>query len=246
MAERSTARSADHAAHPEYEGRHGRHRHHQYEDQYEGAHHQHGQAYRRSDPLAYPAPGYDEPGRAELYDEHDHAYPDERRGHEWYRPVDASSDHEDAYGAQLDALPEAGYAAEGYYRHDVSAGCNEYGHKESGPQPPEAEEGARPRGKHSRGRVAYSRPARRRPRWLIPIGGLALGAVLCALPFLREPGAAPEAGPPVSAATTPPSPSEEPIAFSEVPSTPPSSATPRTSSATPSATPSVTPSATPS
>ncbi|SCF02009.1 hypothetical protein GA0074695_2906 [Micromonospora viridifaciens] len=233
-------------AHPEYEGRHGRHRRQQHEDQYEqydGAYRQHRHAYRPSDPLAYPEPEYDEPDRA---------YWQERRDQDLYRPIEASSVHEDAYGAQSEryALPAAGDADEEYYPHDVSAGRNEYRHEESGPQAPEAEEYRRPRGKHSHARVAVRpRPASRRRRWLIPAGGLALGALFCTLAFMWESGQPPEGGLPVSAATTPPGPSEEPIAFPEVPATASSSAAPPSSSAMPSATPSpthsVTPSATP-
>ncbi|MFE9658206.1 hypothetical protein [Micromonospora sp. NPDC006431] len=236
--------------HQEHEGRHARHRHQQYEDQYEqydGAYRQHGHAYRPSDPLAYPEPEYDGPDRAYLYHEHDQAYREERRDHDPYRPIDASSVYEGAYGAQQEryGLPEAGYADQAYYPHDVSAGRNEHRHEESNPQDAEAEEDRRHRGKHSHGR-ARPRPASRRRRWLIPVGGLALGALLCALAFMWGSGQPPEGGLPVSAATTPPDPSEEPIAFPEVPSTSPSSAAPRSSSGTPSATPSLIPSLTPS
>ncbi|MFE9201169.1 hypothetical protein [Micromonospora sp. NPDC007230] len=232
--------------HQEREGRHARHRHRQYE-QYDGAYRQHGHAYRPSDPLDYPEPEYDEPDRAYLYHEHDQAYREERRDHDPYRPIGASSVHEGAYGAPQEryAPPEAGYTDEGYYPQDVSAGRNEYRHDESGPQDPEAEEGGRHRGKHSHGR-ARPRPASRRRRWLIPVGGLALGTLLCALAFMWGSGHPPEGGLPVSATTAPPDPSEEPIAFPEVPSTSPNSAAPRSSSGTPSATPSLIPSLTPS
>lgn len=172
--------------------------------------------------------------RRRYEDEHEQyggALGEERRGQGPYGPIDVSSVHEDAYTAQQDwcAQPEAGYAHEEYY-----------------PRAPRADPGGRrTRGKHSRERVARPRPARRRRRWLIPVGGLALGALLCVLAFTWEPGQPPEVGLPVSVAT-PPDLSEEPIAFPEMPSTPPSSAAPQSSSATPSATPSVTPSATPS
>lgn len=229
----------------EHEGRHARHRHQQYEDEYEqdvGTYprHEHEHAYRRSDPLAYPEPGYDE---------HDDAYREVRRDHEPYGSIHAGSVHEDAYAAQQEryAQPEAGYAHGEYYPHDDSTGGNEYRHEETDPQDPEADEGGRPRRKQNGELVARPRPAsRRRRRWLIPVGGLALGALLCALAFTWGSGRPPEDGLPVSAPSTPPDPSEEPITLPEIPSTPPNSATPSNSSATPSARPSVTPSATPS
>jgi hypothetical protein len=209
-----------------------------YEDQ--GRH-----ARRRA--LAYPEPAYYEPDPTHQYDEHDQAYREERRAQEPYGPTDASSVHEDAYAAQQEryAQPETGYAHEEHYPHDDSAGRNGYRHEESDAHGPDADEGGRPRRKHNQDLGARPRPASRR-RWLIPVGGLALGALLCALAFTWGSGRPPEGGLPVSAATTPSDPLEEPVTLAEIPSTSPSSATPSGSAATPSATPSVTPSATPS
>ncbi|MEH0826067.1 MULTISPECIES: hypothetical protein [unclassified Micromonospora] len=224
-------RSARQRAHPQYEDEY---------EQYDGAHSQQEHAQRRSDPLAY------------QYDEHDQAYQEERRAQEPYGPTDASSAHEDAYAAQQEryAQPETGHAHEEYYRHADSAGRNEYRHEESDAQDPNVDEGGRPRRTHHRGRRARPQPASRRRRWLIPVGGLALAALLCALTLMWGLGRPPESGLAVSTSTTPPDPFEKPVTLAEVPSTSPSSATAggssAPSSATPSAKPSATPSATPS
>jgi hypothetical protein len=236
-------------AYQEHGGRHGRHRHQQYDDQYEqydGAYRQQGHAHGRSVPSAYPEPAHGEPDRAYLYDEPARAYREERRDRDPYRPVAARSVHEDAYATQQEryAQPEPGHQQ--YHPHDDYAGDNEYRHEASGPQHPETNGGGRPRGRHHRGFDARPQPASRRRRWLIPVGGLTMMVLLCALAFLWGPGRPPEGELPVSAATTPPHPSEEPITVPEIPSTPPSSATSTSFSATPSATPSVTPSVTPS
>jgi hypothetical protein len=236
----------------EHEGRHARHRaHQQYEaeyEQYDGAYrqHEHEHAYRRPDRLAHPEPAYYEPDQNYQYDEHDRSYQEERRAQEPYGPSDAYPVHEDAYAAQQEryAQPEEDYTHE-EYPHDDYADRNEYRHEESDAQDPEADEDGQPRRKHNRELDARPRPANRRRLWLIPVGGLALGALLCALLFMWGSGRPPEGGLTVSTATTPPDAFNEPSILAEIPSTPPSSATPRNSSATPSATPSVTPSATP-
>ncbi|WP_346536721.1 hypothetical protein [Micromonospora sp. DPT] len=224
----------------EDQGRPARQRAHpQYEDayeQYDGAHPQHEHAQRRSDPLAY------------QYAEHDQAYREERWAQGPYGPTGASSAHEDAYAAQQEryAQPEAGYAHEEYYPHADSAGRSEYRHEESDAHGLDADEGGRPRRTHNRELRAGLRPASRRRRWLIPVGGLALGALLCALALMWGSGRTPESGPSVSAATTAPDPFGKPVTLGEIPSMSPSSAAPGGSSAPPSATPSARPSVTPS
>ncbi|MGC5021388.1 hypothetical protein [Micromonospora sp. DT47] len=232
----------------EHEARHAWHRvHPQYEDeygQYVAAYPAHEHAYRTSDPLAYREPAYDEPDHtylsdSYLSDEHDQAHREER----WAQaPYDhATSVHADADTAQLEryTAPKAAYAHGEYPDRD------EYHHEESDAQDAGTDEG-RPRRTHLRDGVARSRPASRRRRWLIPVGGLAVGALLCALALTWGSGRPPAGGLPISAATTPPDAFQQPTTLSQTPSTAPSSATPRRSSATPSATPSVTPSATPS
>ncbi|MGW3809963.1 hypothetical protein [Micromonospora sp. NPDC005113] len=231
------ARHARHRADPQYEGEY---------EQYDAAYPQHEHAYQPSDPLGYPEPAYDEPDHTYLSDGHDQAHREDRRAQEPYEPTDATSVHEDARGAQLEryAAPGAIYPHGKYPDHDY-AGRNGYHREESDPQDPGANEG-RPRRRHHRNVAARSLRASRRRRWLIPVGGLAVGALLCVLAFTWGPGRPPAGTLPISAATTPSDAFEQPITLSEIPSTAPTSAAPRGSSATPSATPSVTPSATPS
>ncbi|WP_328421581.1 hypothetical protein OG470_06020 [Micromonospora sp. NBC_00389] len=237
-------------AYQEHEGQHARHRTQpQYEDeaeQYDGAYAQHEHEYPSFDSPVDPEPAYYQPDQTYMYDAHDQAYREERRAQDRYGPGDASSVHEDAYGAQQEryAQSEAGYAHE-EYPHDDYASRNQYRHEEPGARNPEAPE-LRPRTKHNRDVDARPRPASRRRRWLIPVGVLALGALVCALAFMWGSGRPPEDGLPLSAATTPPYPSEQPDPLLEIPSTPPDSAAPRNASTTPSATPSETRSATPS
>jgi hypothetical protein len=237
-----------------HEARHARHRAHPQDvdgyGQYDPAYPAHGHAYRTSDPLADPEPAYDEPDRIYLSDSylsdtylsdvHDQAHREERGAHAPYEPTDATSVHADADTAQLEryGAPEAAYAHGEYPDHD-DASREESDAQDSGT------DAERPRRKHSRDGVARSRSASRRRRWLIPVGGLAVGALLCALALMWGSGRPPAGGLPISADTTPPDAFQQPITLSETPSTAPSSATPRRSSATPSATPSVTPSATP-
>ncbi|MEH0935358.1 hypothetical protein [Micromonospora psammae] len=213
--------------------------HRQYEDEYEqydGAHSAHEHAQRRPDPLFY------------QYDEHDQAYWEEHRADEPYGPTDAISVHEEAHAAQQEryAQPEDGYAHEEYYQHADSASRHEYRHEEPSAEDPDAHVGRRARRTHNRGLRARPRPAGRRRRWLVPVGGLALAALLCALTLMWVAGRPPESGLAVSTATTPPDPVEKPVSLVEMPSTSPSSATSAGSSAPPSATPSLKPSATPS
>jgi hypothetical protein len=237
-------------AYQEYEGRHARHRaRQQYEDDYEqhdGAYRQHEDAYRRSDPLAYPEPVYYEHDQTYQYDEHDQSYQEERRAQEPYGPADTSPAHGYAYAEQLERYPQPEEDhARREYPHDGYAGRNEYRHAESDAQDPKAEKNTRPGSKHSRELDAHPRPANRRRRWLIPVGGLALAALLCALAFMWGSDQPPEAGLPVPAAASPTDAYEQTSTHPE-PSAPPSSPTLPNSSATPSATPSVTPSASPS
>ncbi|MGN9807463.1 SPOR domain-containing protein [Micromonospora sp. L32] len=223
----------------EHQGRPARQRAYpQYGDEYEqcaGARSQHEHPQRRSGPLAY------------QYAEHDQAYRGECRAQEPYGPTDASSVHEDAYAAQQERYAhETGNAHEDYYPHADSACRSEYRREESDALGLEAGEGGRPRRTYNRELGAGLRPASRRRRWLIPVGALAVGALLAALALTWESGRTPESGLPVSAATTAPDPFEEPVTPGEIPSMSPSSAAPGGSSAPPSATPSARPSVTPS
>ncbi|WBB70061.1 hypothetical protein [Micromonospora sp. WMMD812] len=150
----------------------------------------------------------------------------------------------DQYDAQ-----QVGYAqSEADHAHedprDGHASRDEY-RQGAGAPDPRADEG-RPGRKHARDVPVPPPPATHRRRWLIPVGALALGALLGSLMFTWGAGRSPEGGLPVAAATIPAGPADEPITFPELSSTPPDSATPPSPSATPSATPSVTPSATPS
>ncbi len=209
-------------------------------------------AYPASDPPAFPEPAYDDPDRtylsdSYLSDEHDQAYRAERGAYVPYEPTDATSVDTDGDTAQLEryAAPEAAYAYGEYPEHD-DVGRDEYHREEPDAKDPGTEEhGLRPRRRHHR-EVARPRPASRRRRWMIPVGVLAVGALLCALVLKWGSDRPPAGGVAISTAPTPSDAFQQPIALSEPPSTPPSSTTPRRSSATPSATPSVTPSAEPS
>ncbi|MFU8854334.1 hypothetical protein ACNAW0_25615 [Micromonospora sp. SL1-18] len=206
--------------------------------------------------MAYPEPERYEPDQNYQYDEHQRAYREQRRAQEPYGPVDAGPVHEDAYTYAYAALqdtyvlPEVGYAPGEHHPHDDYPGRNEYRRAEPDAQDPEAFEDGQPRVQRNRELDARPRPVSRR-RWLIAVGGLALGMLLCALPFMMGSGAPPEGGDrsegvlPLSTVTIPPDASEEPITLPEMPSTAPSSATPGSSSATPRTRRSVTHSATP-
>ncbi|MFG2053139.1 hypothetical protein ACGFI9_03825 [Micromonospora sp. NPDC048930] len=173
---------------------------------------------------------------ADEYGQHDGAYGQwNSAAHPEPAHDERDGQHEDAYAAPREpyAQPEAAHAHDGHYPH---AGRDEY--RRPAPDAP-----GRPRRRHTRERDAHPRPPDGRRRWLIAAGGLALGALLCALAVGWWSGRPPAAGLPVSAATAPPDPSGEPVILPEAPSAPPASAAPST---TPSATPSVTPSATPS
>ncbi|MGN9774691.1 hypothetical protein ACTMS0_02740 [Micromonospora sp. H33] len=237
-------------AYQDYEGRHARHRaREQYEDdyeQYDGAYRQHEYAYRRSESLAYPEPAYYAPDQTYQYDEHDQSYQEEHRAQEPYGPADTSLAHGYAYAAQQGRYPqpEEDYARR-EYPHGGYAGRNEYRHEESDARDSKAEEKTRPQSKHSRELDVRPRPANRRRRWMIPVGGLALAALLSALAFMWGSDQPPEAGLPLPAAASPTDAYEQPSTHPE-PSAPPSSPTLPDSSATPSATSSVTPSSSPS
>ncbi|SCL27279.1 hypothetical protein GA0070624_3469 [Micromonospora rhizosphaerae] len=232
------------------EGPHARHRADQQNeeyDQYDGAYRQDEHAYRGSDPLAEPAPAGYEPDQTYRSDEHEQAPWEERQAQAPYGPIDAGPVHEDAYAALQDTyVPEVGYAArEEHYPHGDYAGRNEYRYGGSAAQEPEAVEDAPTRVLHLPELGAHPRPASRR-RWLIAVGGLALGVLVCALAFTWGSGQPPEGERPLVIATIPPEVSEEPMALPEMPSAMPSTATPRSSSATPGTAPTVTRSATPS
>ncbi|SCE94734.1 hypothetical protein GA0074695_2366 [Micromonospora viridifaciens] len=231
------------------EGRHARHRADQQDEEYEqydGAHGQDEHAYRGSDPLAEPALAGYEPDQPYQYDEHEQASW-EGRTQAPYGPIDAGPVREDAYVGLQDTylLPDVGYAQKEHFPHDDYAGPNEYRHGKSAPQDPEAVDDAPTQVLHIPELDAHPRPASRR-RWLIAVGGLALGALLCVMAFTWGSGQPPEGERPLVIATIPPEASEEPIALPEIPSATPISATPRSSPATPRTTRSVTHSATPS
>ncbi|MEU2615643.1 hypothetical protein ABZ570_29335 [Micromonospora sp. NPDC007271] len=233
----------------EHEGGHARHRaDQQYEEyeQYDGADGQDEHAYRGSDPVADPEPAGYEPDQPDRDDEHEEASW-EGRAQAPYGPIDAGPVREDAYAGLQDThlLPDVGYAQEEHFPHDDDAGPNEYRHGGSAPQDPEAVDDAATQVLHTPELDAHPRPASRR-RWLIAVGGLALGALLCALASTWGSGQPPEGERPLVIATIPPEVSEEPIALPEMPSATPTSATPRSSPATPRTTRSVTRSAMPS
>ncbi|MFU8876418.1 hypothetical protein [Micromonospora sp. SL4-19] len=237
----------------EQEGRQARHRadqqYEEYEEyeQYDGAYGQHEDAYGRSDRVDYAESAGYEPDQPYRYDEHKQASW-EGPAQAPYGPIDAGPVREDAYAALQDSyvLPEVGYAAqEEHYPHGDYPGPNEYRYGGSAPQAPEAVDDAPTQVLHTSELDAHPRPASRR-RWLIAVGGLALGVLACAMAFTWGSGQPPEGAPPLVTATIPPEASEEPIALPEIPSATPTSATPRSSPATPRTTPQVTRSATPS
>ncbi|MFE9204857.1 hypothetical protein [Micromonospora sp. NPDC007230] len=233
------------------DGRHARHRaDQQYEEyeQYDGAYRQHEYAPQGSDPVTEPTPADYEPDQPYRYDEHDQAPWQERQAQAPYGPIDAGPLHEDANAALQDTyiLPEVGYAAqEEHYPHDDHAGPNQYRYGASAAQDPEPVDDSPTQVLHIPELDARPRPTSRR-RWLVAVGGLALGALVCALAFNWGSGQPPEGERPLVVATIPPEGSEMPIALPEIPSATPTSATPRSSPATPRATRSVTRSATPS
>ncbi|WP_157744523.1 hypothetical protein [Micromonospora viridifaciens] len=198
--------------------------------------------------MADPTPAGYEPDQTYRHDEHEQAPWEERQAQAPHGPIDAGPVHEDAYAALQDSyvLPEVGYAAqEEHHPHDDYASRNEYRCGGSAPQDPEAVDDAPTQVLHIPELDAHPRPASRR-RWLIAVGGLALGVLLCALAFTWGSGQPPEGEQPLVIATIPPEASEEPVALPEMPSATPTSATPRSSPATPHTTRSVTRSATPS
>ncbi|OKI77057.1 hypothetical protein [Micromonospora sp. CB01531] len=230
------------------EGRHARHRaDQQYEEyeRYDGAYGQDEHAYRGSDPVADPEPAGYEPDQPYRSDEHVQASW-EGRAHAPYGPIDAGPVREDAHAALQDSylLPEVG-AQEEHVPHDDYAGPNEYRYGGSAPRDPEAVDDAPTQVLHIAELDAHPRGANRR-RWLIAVGGLAVGALVCALAFNWGSDQPPEGALPLVTATIPPDASEEPVALPEMPSATATSATPRSSPATPRTTRSVTRSATPS
>ncbi|OKI84581.1 hypothetical protein [Micromonospora sp. CB01531] len=230
---------------PEHEAPHARHRADQQSEGYEqhdGAYGQHEYAYRGSDPVADPAPAGSEPDQTYRGDEHEQTSWEERRAQAPYGPNDPSPVREDTHSGLQETyvVPEGGYAHEEPYPHDDYAGLNEYRYGGgSAPQYPEAIEDAPTQVLHNLELDARPRPASRR-RWLIAVGGLAVGALVCAMAFTWGSDRPPEGALPLVTATIPPDASEEPIAVPEMPTATPTSATPRSSSATPKATPKVT------
>ncbi|MFU8854349.1 hypothetical protein ACNAW0_25690 [Micromonospora sp. SL1-18] len=228
----------------EHEARHTRHRaDQQYEEyeQHDGAYGQHEYAYRGSDPVTDPAPAGYEPDQTYRGDEHGQSPWEERRAQATYGPIDAGPVREAAHSGLQETygVPEVGYAHEEHYPHDDDAGLNEHRYGGSAPQYPEAIEDVPTQMLHNLALDARPRPAGRR-RWLIAVGGLAVGALLCAMAFTWGSDRPPEGALPLVTATIPPDASEEPIAVPEMPTATPSSATPRSSSATPRTTPKVT------
>ncbi|MCW3820476.1 hypothetical protein ONA91_39200 [Micromonospora sp. DR5-3] len=236
----------------EHDARQARHRADQQSEEYEqydGAYGRDEYAYRGFDPGFDPAPAGYEPDQAYRGDGHEHASWEERRAEAPYGPIDPGPVREDAHVGLQETyvVPEVGYAHEEHYPHDDDAGLNEDRYGGSAPQHPEAAEDALTQVLHNLECDARPRPAGRR-RWLIAVGGLAAGALVCAVAFAWGSGGPPESALPVVAATIPPDASEEPIALPEMPTETPSSATPRSPSATPRTTPKATrsPSAAPS
>ncbi|MFU8873194.1 hypothetical protein [Micromonospora sp. SL4-19] len=228
----------------EREARHARHRpDQQYEEyeQYDGAYGQDEYAFRGSDRVAEPAPAGYESDQTYRYDEHEQASWEERRAEAPYGPRDAGPVREDAYVGLQDTYlpPDVGYAQEEHLPHDDYGGLNEYRYGGSAQQDPEAVDDAPTQVLHPLELGARPRPAGRR-RWLIGVGGLAVGALACAMAFTWGSGGPPEGALPLVIATVPPEASEEPVALPEMPTAPPSSATPPSSSATPKTTPKVT------
>ncbi|MEU9739728.1 hypothetical protein AB0E12_11115 [Micromonospora chersina] len=232
-----------------HEGRHARHQRDEDEyEQYDRAYNPHTDAYQQPDPLTYPEPAHYEPDQTFEYDQHDQAAGQERTDRPPYRHIEAGPVPEDAYAALQDTyvLPEMGYAHEGLHPYDDDAGPNKHRHEEPGVQDPEAVADGRPRPIRHREFDPRPRPAGRR-RWLIAVGGLALGLMLCAVTAMwAVSDQPPENEVPLSIATNPPDASEQPLTLSETPSAAPSSAAPPESSPTPGRTRSVAPSATPS
>ncbi|MFF4894307.1 RodZ family helix-turn-helix domain-containing protein [Micromonospora chersina] len=240
-----------------HEGRHARHQRDEDEyEQYDGADSPHTDAYQQPAPLIYPEPGHYEPDQTFQYDQHEQVPGQEQADRPPYRHIEAGPVRENAYGALQDTyvLPEMGYAHEGQYPYDDYASPDEHRREEPVVQDSEAVADGRPRPIHHRESDPRPRPAGRR-RWLIAVGGLALGVMLCALAVLWAVSDQPsENEVPLSTATNPPDASEQPLTLPATPSAASYSAAPpdsspapgRTRSGAPSATPSITPAATPS
>ncbi|MFI7284133.1 hypothetical protein ACIBOV_28125 [Micromonospora chersina] len=227
-----------------HEARHAQHQRDEDEyEQYDGVYDRHPDAYRQPDSLTYPEPAHYEPDQTYQDDQHEQALGEERTDRAPYGrihtvPEDGSAALQDTY-----VLPEMGYAHEGQYPYDDYAGPNEHRHEDPDVQDPDAAADGRARPIQHREFDPRPRSAGRR-RWLVAVGGLALGVLLCALAFKWVTGQPPENEVPLSIATNPSDASEQPLTLPEVPSAAPSSAAPRNSSAAPSVTRSVAPSGT--